>query len=288
MSGVSLVPVCSKSVLSHSGAISVGSVRVGAQQQRSAVLSVSAQCHPAVLLVPSRCPWVPLSPSPTTAPHPLSARRFYHHICSSIVGFHVFFFPPLHPSIQDAVSPPCPPPARTQQRSVHHRSSLRLPTFPLLLPLLELPQPPCPRVPPLDHQAALVRDDAALVWRVLGAAQQEVLLHGFHLGALAGDVLGVHPQGLIPTPQPVAALFVDGDDVDGELPPVGIFFRFQDVDLHSWKRRRERRKAVMCELQRGERAQPHPPHTLHSPPLLTAAPHPALRSPAPHTAHSPP
>lgn len=109
-------------------------------------------------------------------------------------------------------------------------------TLPLLLPLLELPEPPSPRIPPLYHQAGFVRNDAALVGRVLVVAQQQILLHGLDFGALARYVLGVDPQGLVSAPYPVAPLFVDGDDVDRELPPVGIFFRFQDVDLDSWKK----------------------------------------------------
>lgn len=111
-------------------------------------------------------------------------------------------------------------------------------TLPLLLPLLELPEPPSPRIPPLYHQAGFVCNDATLVRRVLVVAQQQILLHGLDFGALARYVLGVDPQGLVSSPYPVAPLFVDGDDVDRELPPVGIFFRFQDVDLDSWKKKK--------------------------------------------------
>ena len=111
-------------------------------------------------------------------------------------------------------------------------------TLPLLLPLLELPQPPSPRIPPLYHKAGFVRNDAALVGRVLVVAQEQIFLHGLDFGALARYVLGVDPQGLVSAPYPAAALFVDGDDVDRELPPVGIFFRFQDVDLDSWKKKK--------------------------------------------------
>lgn len=110
-------------------------------------------------------------------------------------------------------------------------------TLALLLPLLELPEAPSPRIPPLDHQAGFVRNDAALVGRVLVVAQQQIFLHGLDFGALACYVLGVDPQGLVSAPYPVAPLFVDGDDVDRELPPVGIFFRFQDVDLDSWEKK---------------------------------------------------
>lgn len=56
------------------------------------------------------------------------------------------------------------------------------------------------------------------------------------------------PQGLVSAPYPVAALFVDGDDVDRELPPVGIFFRFQDVDLDSWRKKGRRREEKMLQL----------------------------------------
>lgn len=97
MSGVSLVPVCSKSVLSHSGAISVGSVRVGAQQQRSAVLSVSAQCHPAVLLVPSWCPWVPRPPPPPPLRTPSPPGAFITTSAVPSLGFTCFFSPRFIP-----------------------------------------------------------------------------------------------------------------------------------------------------------------------------------------------
>lgn len=81
---------------------------------------------------------------------------------------------------------PCQRPARPP--SARATSALGLLTLALLLPLLELTQPPRPRVPPLDHQAALVCHDATLVGRVLSIAQQQVLLEGLDFGALAGYV----------------------------------------------------------------------------------------------------
>lgn len=164
---------------------------------------------------------------------------------------------PQHTVPQLSPAPALPAPALhkaacTLRLSLSHAPSPSPPlgflTLALLLPLLELPEPPGPRIPPLDHQAGFVRNDAALVGRVLVVAQQQVLLHGLDFGALAGYVLGVDPQGLVSAPYPVAALFVDGDDVDRELPPVGIFFRFQDVDLDSWRKKGRRREEKMLQL----------------------------------------
>lgn len=158
---------------------------------------------------------------------------------------------PLSPQPALAAGP-CPPQLYTKQHAQSVSPSpppLGFLTLPLLLPLLELPEPPGPRVPPLDHQAGFVRNDAALVGRVLVVAQQQILLHGLDFGALAGYVLGVDPQGLVSAPDPVAALFVDGDDVHRELPPVRVFFRLQDVDLDSWKKKqhtRQERKRCYC------------------------------------------
>lgn len=58
-------------------------------------------------------------------------------------------------------TPRWPPPRPARRRAA--ASALGLLALALLLALLELAQPPRPCVPPLDHQAALVRHDAALV-----------------------------------------------------------------------------------------------------------------------------
>lgn len=102
-----------------------------------------------------------------------------------------------------------------------------------LLALLELPEPARPRVPPLDNQAAFVRHHSALPGGVLVIPQQQVLLPGLDLGTLAGHVFGADPQELVPAADAALALLVDGDDVDGELPPLPRLVRLQDVHLDS-------------------------------------------------------
>ncbi len=102
-----------------------------------------------------------------------------------------------------------------------------------LLALLELPEPSCPRVPPLNNQAAFVCHHPALPWGVLVVPQQQVLLPRFDLGTLAGHVFGADPQELVPAADAALALLVDGDDVDGELPPLAGFVCLQDVHLDS-------------------------------------------------------
>lgn len=108
---------------------------------------------------------------------------------------------------------------------------LRLLALAFLLTLLELPEPARPRVPPLDHQTAFVCHHAALAGGVLVVPQQQVLLAGFDLGTLARHVFGPHPQELVAAADAALALLVDGDDVDGELPPLASFVRLQDVHL---------------------------------------------------------
>jgi len=89
-----------------------------------------------------------------------------------------------------------------------------------LVALLKLPQPATPQVLPWDEQASLVGDYAALSGGVVICAQEQVLPPRLDLRALAGYVLGAHPQQLVPAADAVLALFVDRNDVDGELPPL--------------------------------------------------------------------
>ena len=112
-------------------------------------------------------------------------------------------------------------------------SRLRLLALAFLLALLELPEPACPRVPPLDNQAAFVCHHSALPGGVLVVPQQQVLLPGLDLGTLAGQVFGADPQELVPAADAALALLVDRDDVDGELPPLAGLFCLQDVHLDS-------------------------------------------------------
>lgn len=102
-----------------------------------------------------------------------------------------------------------------------------------LLALLELPEPACPRVPPLDNQAAFVCHHSALPWGVLVIPQQQVLLPWFDLGTFAGHVFGADPQELVPAADAALALLVDGNDVDGKLPPLAGFVCLQNVHLDS-------------------------------------------------------
>lgn len=108
-----------------------------------------------------------------------------------------------------------------------------------LLPLLELPQPACPRVPPLNNQTALVRHHSALPGGVLVVPQQQVLLPRLDLGTLTGHVFGPDPQELVPAADAALALLVDGDNVDGELPPLSGLFCLQNVDLDGCGRGRQ-------------------------------------------------
>lgn len=116
---------------------------------------------------------------------------------------------------------------------LHTSSRLWLLALALLLALLKLSEPARPRVPPLDDQAAFVCDHAALAGGVLVIPQQQVLLPGLDLGAFTGHVFGPDPQKLVPAADAALALLVDGDDVDGEFPPLADFVRLQDVHLHS-------------------------------------------------------
>ena len=95
-----------------------------------------------------------------------------------------------------------------------------------LVTLLELPQPAAPQVLPRDEQASLVRHHAALPGGIVVRAQEQVLPPGLDLWAFTGHVLGAHPQQLVPTADAVLTLLVDGDDVDGELPPLARFVPF--------------------------------------------------------------
>ena len=146
-------------------------------------------------------------------------------LLSPTVLLSLHFSSSLIPPSSSELSPPSVAP--TCLRS----SPLGLLALAFLLPLLELPEPPGPRVSPLDDQAALVRHDPALARRVLIVAQQQVLLAWLDLGAFAGHVLGSHPQELVPASDAALALLVDGDDVNGELPPLACLVRLQDVDL---------------------------------------------------------
>lgn len=118
-----------------------------------------------------------------------------------------------------------------QRLSLH---LLRLLALAFLLTLLELPEPSRPRVPPLDHQTAFVCHHAALARGVLVVPQQQVLLARFDLGTLARHIFGPHPQELVAAANAALALLVDGDDVDGELPPLAGFVSLQDVHLDGW------------------------------------------------------
>ena len=100
-----------------------------------------------------------------------------------------------------------------------------------LLALLELPEPTRPRVPPLDNQAAFVGHYSTLAGGILVVPQQQVLLPGLDLGTLAGHVFGADPQELVPAADTTLTLLVDGDDVDGELPPLAGFVCLQNVHL---------------------------------------------------------
>jgi len=100
-----------------------------------------------------------------------------------------------------------------------------------LLTLLELPEPACPRVPPLDNQTALVGHHSTLAGGVLVVPQQQILLPRLDLGTLAGHVFGADPQKLVPAADAALALLVDGDDVDGKFPPFAGFVCLQDVHL---------------------------------------------------------
>lgn len=64
-------------------------------------------------------------------------------------------------------------------------------------------------------------------------SQQQVFLHRFDFGALAGNILGTYPEDLVTTPYPVCPLLVHRDDIDCELPPFSCLVCFQDVDLDS-------------------------------------------------------
>lgn len=103
-----------------------------------------------------------------------------------------------------------------------------------LVALLELPQSPAPQVLPGDEQATLVRHHATLPWGVVIRAQQQVFPAKLDLGALAGHVLGTHPQELVAAPDALFTLLVDGDDVHGKLPPLPCLVSFEDVHLDSW------------------------------------------------------
>ncbi len=95
-----------------------------------------------------------------------------------------------------------------------------------LVALLELPQPAAPQVLPRDEQAALVRHHAALPGGVVVCTQEQVLPPWLDLRAFAGHVLGAHPQQLVPAADAVLTLFVDRNDVDGELPPLAGLVSF--------------------------------------------------------------
>lgn len=113
--------------------------------------------------------------------------------------------------------------------------------LPSLVALLEPSQPAAPQVLPGDQQAALVRHHAALPGGVVVRAQQQVLPPRLDLGALAGHVLCADPQQLVAAADTVLPLFVDRNDVDGELPPLAGLVSFQDVSLDGWRETTSRR-----------------------------------------------
>lgn len=116
--------------------------------------------------------------------------------------------------------------------SSFHFSSLCFLAFSFLLPLLKLPESPSPSVSPLNDQTALVRHHSALSWRILVVPQQKVFLAGLDLRTLAGHILCPDPEELVSSANSAFTLFVNRDDVDGELPPLSCFICFQDVDLN--------------------------------------------------------
>lgn len=102
----------------------------------------------------------------------------------------------------------------------------------LLLPPLQFPQAACPGVPPLDDQAVLVGHQSRPVRGVFTDAHDQVFLADLDLGALAGQVFQVDPQEVVTALDPLVAALVDGEDVDGELGPVGHCLHLKDVHLH--------------------------------------------------------
>lgn len=145
--------------------------------------------------------------------------------------------------VSSCLSPPCSwPPQACSGLLPSPLGSLALA---FLLSLLELPETPCPRVLPLDQQASLVSHDApATLKRAVPpviTAQEEVLGPVLDFGASTGHILGPQPQGLVAAPDAAAALLVDGDHIDDELPPFADFVSLQDVHLKS------------CELAERER-----------------------------------
>lgn len=120
--------------------------------------------------------------------------------------------------------------------------------FSFLLPLLKLPESSSPSVPPLNDQTALVCHHSALSRGILIIAQKQVLFAGLDLRALAGHVLCSDPQKLVSPADSAFTLFVDRDDVDGELPPLAGFFRLQDVDLNGCRITEKNKKNIFSLL----------------------------------------
>lgn len=103
--------------------------------------------------------------------------------------------------------------------------------LPFLLPPLQFPKAAGPGVPPLDDQAVLVGHQSRPVGGVFADPHHQVLLADLDLGAFAGQVLQVDPEEVVAAFDPLVAALVDGEDVDGELGPVGHRLHLQDVHL---------------------------------------------------------
>lgn len=148
---------------------------------------------------------------------------------------HLFFFFPLSSFPLLSFHPPlvCCFSVQLWMATSFLLPSLCFLAFSFLLPLLKLPESSSPSVPPLNDQTALVCHHSALSRGILIIAQKQVLLAGLDLRALAGHVLCSDPQKLVSPADSAFTLFVDRDDVDGELPPLTGFFCLQDVDLNS-------------------------------------------------------
>lgn len=108
----------------------------------------------------------------------------------------------------------------TTTKTIFYKLLLALPP---LVALLKLPQPASPQVLPGNEQASFVSDNAAVSGGLVVCAQEQVLPPGLDLGAPTGHILGTNPQELVSASDAVPALFVDGNDVDSELPPLARF-----------------------------------------------------------------
>lgn len=127
--------------------------------------------------------------------------------------------------------------------------------LPLLLFALELPQTSRPNVPPLDHQAVLIRHQAQTLcpwtrgstsgsnpwpcpWAcstVTAAHHQESFAH-LDLGTFAGQVLHVYPQDVVASLQRLATALVHRHNTNWEFGPVPHRLHVQHVHLDCWER----------------------------------------------------